>query len=62
MAAAWQQFAMAIVVDLLNTGCFIAHEVMGWEARAARRQTAGDAREPFTQKDDAPAMRNRRGV
>jgi len=38
MAATWQQFAMAIVVDLLIMGCFIAHEVMGWEARAARRQ------------------------
>ena len=36
MAATWQQFAMAIVVDLLIMACFIAHEVMGREARAAR--------------------------
>jgi hypothetical protein len=35
-AATWQQFAMAIVVDLLIMACFIAHEVMGWETRSRK--------------------------
>ena len=47
MAATWQQFAMAIVVDLLIMACFIAHEVMGWEARHAKRaETAAETDSP----------------
>ena len=41
-AATWQQFAMSIMVDLLIMACFIAHEVMGWEARRPKEQSASE--------------------
>lgn len=43
LAATWQQFAMAIVVDLLIMACFIAFEVMGWETRLAPKREAVEA-------------------
>jgi hypothetical protein len=59
-AATWQQFAMSIVVDLLIMGCFIAHEVMGWESRdpmTKRAHDDGKFIEPSaTQRKDGPAI------
>jgi hypothetical protein len=41
-AATWQQFAVAVIVELLIVGSFIAHELLGRDAPAAKGEPVVD--------------------